>query len=336
MCLALKQGTRHVFATLYIVKVLCTRTPRLQRGSDSPSRAQPADVAVGQWPAAMGRCAQVDGHGRPKALANLPQAVDIPAGHGRRPIGPNGHVPASSAQQRMSTRSRANCDAKRPCGVRHAPKAPAPHWAGAETALGRDPLGDAAVVQREVQAHPRMNKHSPGLPISHSTFQSHESLLHVLRGLPGFSPDSPHPASPPRAHPIPPSQIESLLLPEIAVRESSEGGRWKPSCIIFEVHRQRQMLYCGIGKRRKTDPCITHHRHRISLHPVASVVIPSSRQEVCAPESRPGSRPFSHPAKGPEISFLRPFSVSHPSNQYGTAADVTSAHAHGTAVMGSY
>ena len=73
MCLALKRGTRHVFATLYIVKVLCTRTPRLQRGSDSPSRAQPADVAVGQWPAAMGQCAQVDGHGRPKALANLPK-----------------------------------------------------------------------------------------------------------------------------------------------------------------------------------------------------------------------------------------------------------------------
>ena len=66
----------------------------------------------------------------------------------------------------------------------------------------------------------------------------------------------------------------------------------------FEVHRQRQMLYCSIGKRRKTDPCITHHRHRISLHPVASVVIPSSRQEVCASRVKTRVQALQPPGKG--------------------------------------
>ena len=323
ICNALhSKGTVYAHASFATWKRLAVQSPARGCGSGSMARRDgPVCASRRAW--------------TPQSVGKPAQAVDIPAGHGRRPIGPNGLVPASSAEQRMSTRSRANCDAKRPCGVRHAPKAPAPHWAGAETALGRDPLGDAAVVQREAQAHPRMNKHSPGLPISHSTFQSHESLLHVLRGLPGFSADSPHPASPPRAHPIPPSQIESLLLPEIAVRESSEGGRWKPSCIVSRCIANGKCctVVSANGARRTPASLIIV----IASHCIPSHLLSSHRpvKKSVPPESRPGSRPFSHPAKGPEISFLRPFSVSHPSNQYGTAADVTSAHAHATVVMGS-
>ncbi len=65
----------------------------------------------------------------------------------------------------------------------------------------------------------------------------------------------------------------------------------------------------AVGKRCNTDPCIAHHHHRISLHPVASSVISPSLQQVCASRVLGPSRvqALQHPpAKGPEISFSRP------------------------------
>ncbi len=196
------------------------------------------------------------------------------------------------------------------------------HWAGAETAmdwLGRDPL----VVQpsgpggpgTDIQALPRMNKHSPGL-LSHSTFQSHETLLHVLRGLPGFSPSSPHAAR------------DTDDGSKAASRDRGPGiiGRRQMDPVASYCVSVSQMLELSAdGANGSLHLTVAHHHHhRISVHPVASAVIPSSLQRAClclpSPWKAQGLGPSAtRRQRDPRYPSSAPFPSLHPSNQYGTA-----------------